>query len=367
MAQIKFTGPLHRRIFSFMTLNRIGLQVALRHALGRRIAEDWTVSIETGIRFWRHQFTKAMAYKDMAKGRVLFDSLLTQTDDIYDVRTEACPAPHGLWLYPKVQQSKATILYLHGGGYTFNGPISQRYGEMLAHHCGARVFMPRYRLTPEHPHPAQAQDALAAWHYLRKEVPADQIVVIGDSAGGHMALMLLQSLKAEGRAQPALCVGLCPWTDIAARGASLRDNDRFDLVQGWMALQFGAWLDPDERFGRDALSPITYDFAGLAPLYIQAGGREILRDMITGFAHQQAERGTDIRFDLWPDMPHNFQAYDSLKASSTAALRAISEVVALRVDNQVAHVLPTLEPLVAAGPFARQTVFGRSQNEVPKV
>lgn len=81
-------------------------------------------------------------------------------------------------------------------------------------------------------------------------VAADKLVVIGDSAGGHMALTLLQRLQAEGLPQPALCIGLCAWSDIGDCGASLSGTDRFNLVQGWMALQFGKWLDPDGRYAR---------------------------------------------------------------------------------------------------------------------
>ena len=142
-----------------------------------------------------------------------------------------------------------------------------------------------------------------------------------------MALMLLQALKDHGKPQPALCIGLCPWTDIGDRGASLRDNDATDLVQGWMALQFGRWLDPDQVFGRDALSPISFDYSGLAPLYLQAGGREVLRDMIIEFAQVQKGKGADLMLDLWPDMPHDFQAYDSLTASSTEALARIRQAI----------------------------------------
>ena len=153
-----------------------------------------------------------------------------------------------------------------------------------------------------------------------------------------MALMLLQALREQSKPQPALCIGLCPWTYIGDRGASLRENDATDLVQGWMALQFGKWLDPDQVFGRDALSPITFDYSGLAPLYLQAGGREGLRDMIIGFAQVQKENGARVLLDLWPDMPHDFQAYDSMTASSTAALTRIRQAID-------AH-------LVTGGPFA---------------
>ena len=238
--------------------------------------------------------------------------------------------PKGTWYLPRHRRGDTTVLHFHGGGYAFYGGISRRHVAMLAHRLGVPVFAPDYRLTPEHPHPAQAEDALTAWHHVLSRVPAEQIVVTGDSAGGHMALMLLQSLKAQAEAQPALCVGLCPWTDIADRGDSLHSNDRYDLVQGWMALKFGEWLDPGGVYGRAQLSPISHDFSGLAPIYIQLGGREVLRDMILEFVEVQKTMGAAIACDLWPDMPHNFHAYDSLKQSSTEALAKLADVVERR-------------------------------------
>ena len=330
MSKIRFSGPLSLRIDSFLAINRIALATYARHALGRRIVPDWGADIEIGVRFVRRQFSRAMTSGDIARGRLLFDSLQMETDDIYDVQSEACAEPRGCWRRPGAPRSDAVLLYLHGGGYSFHGAVSKRFASMLAHHTGAAVFAPDYRLTPEHPHPAQAEDALAAWRYLTTIAPPEKIVVIGDSAGGHMALMLLQALKAAGAAQPALCIGLCPWTDIGDRGDSLRGNDPYDLVQGWMALQFGRWLDPDGAFGREALSPIYHDFSGLAPIYLQAGGREVLRDMIIEFAWAQEAKGADVTLDVWDDMPHVFQAYDSLKASSAEALRKIVAAIDAR-------------------------------------
>jgi len=293
--------------------------------------------MEIGIRYWRHQFTKAMQMEDMKRGRALFDSLLTETDDTYEVDITPVAEPAGLWITPQNVETDITLLYLHGGGYTFNGPISRRFAAMLAHHCSARLFMPLYRLTPEHPHPAQAEDALNGWSYLRESVPPDKL---GDSAGGHMALMLLQSLKARAQTQPALCIAICPWTDIGKRGESQTRNDQYDLVQGWMALKFGEWLDPEGKYGRDALSPTSHDFSGLAPIYIQAGGREVLRDMIVDFAQQQKTKGADVMLDLWADMPHNFPAYDSTKASSSEALARLRRLV-LSVSDDSGPMLPT--------------------------
>ena len=335
MARLQFSGPFRYRVSGFFTLMRITLQTFFRHRMGRAIASDWDWLMETGILFWRHQFTRAMNHPDMAlttgasrrrnRGRELFDAVLTLTDHEYDVAISH--DEDGVWIMPDVTKTDTVLLYLHGGGYTFNGPVSERYASMLAHHTGARLYMPTYRLSPEHPHPAQAQDALAAWLYLRARFEAEQIMLIGDSAGGHMALMLLNELFKKELGQPALCIALCPWTDIGERGASLVENDRYDLVQGWMALRFGQWLDPQESYGREALSPIAKNYHGHAPIYMQAGGREVLRDMIIDFAELQSVYGADLLLDLWDDMPHNFQAYDGDKVSSTEALSRIAVAV----------------------------------------
>ncbi|MEQ1716241.1 MAG: alpha/beta hydrolase fold domain-containing protein, partial [Hyphomicrobium sp.] len=177
-------------------------------------------------------------------------------------------------------------------------------------------------------------DALAAWRYVTSRTTPDKIVVVGDSAGGHMALMLLQTLNKVNLQQPALCIGLCPWTDIGNCGSSLFENDRYDLVQGWMALRFGEWLDRGGRYGHPALSPVLHNYQGLAPMYLQAGGREILRDMIHEFAEAQKERGADVMLDVWSDMPHDFQLFDTLKSSSSQAVARIRAAIHCYVDRQ---------------------------------
>jgi len=334
MAAIKFAGPIGFRVTSFAALNKIAISTYLRHSIGRKLHPDWDANLEIGVRFWRRQFTLALQQKDMARGRQILDSVQTDTPDEYLVSSTNTANPNGTWYRPHTRKSDATILYLHGGGDTFHGAMSKRFAAMLAHHIAAPVFAPDYRLTPEHPHPAQAEDALTAWHYVRSNVTANNIVVIGDSAGGHMMLMLLLELQKQGEQQPALGIGLCPWTDIGARGDSLHANNPTDLVQGWMALQFGKWLDPKGRFGRDALSPISHDFKNLAPLYLQAGGCEMLRDMIIDFANMQSDLGADILFDLWPNMPHDFQLMDSTQVDALEALARITSAVHRHVDQQ---------------------------------
>jgi epsilon-lactone hydrolase len=352
MPRIRFAGPVFLRISSLLALNGIALATYCRRAFGQRMEPSWNADLEIGVRFWRRQFTLAIRSPDIGRGRAILDSLQTETSDKYDVSTRTESEPRGTWYLPRQPKTTATLLYFHGGGYTFHGAMSRRYAAMLAHRVGARLFAPDYRLTPEHPHPAQAEEAMTAWKFLTRQEDPRKIVLVGDSAGGHMVLMLLLELKTAGRPQPALAIGLCPWTDIGDRGVSLHANDQYDLVQGWMALQFGQWLDPDGRVEREALSPVAHDFSGVAPLYLQAGGREILRDMIWEFATEQKQVGVDIMLDVWPDMPHDFQLFDSTQQASSEALDRIARCVHHRIDNAT-DFGPCQRTVVAAGLSAR--------------
>ena len=198
---------------------------------------------------------------------------------------------------------------------------------MLAHRIGAPVFAPNYRLTPEHASPAQADDAMAAWGFMAEALPPKNIVVIGDNAGAHMALMLLQELKEIERPQPAGAIALSPWTDIGDSCAHLHANDRYDLVQGWMAVQFGRWLNPDGKVDPATLSPAMRNFNDCAPIYLQAGGREIFHQTSIEFARTQIGNGAEVMLDVWPTMPHDFQLFDSTQKASSEALKRIADAV----------------------------------------
>ncbi len=309
----------------------VSLRTILRRSVFGPLAPRWPLDFEIGTLFWRGQFNHAFAMDDIVEARRYFDSLQTLTDEEYDVACTPSPpdAPKGYWIAPREPRSDLTLLYLHGGGYAFHAAISRRFAEMLAGLLGTKLFAPDYRLTPEHPHPAQLQDALAAYRYLLKEgTDPKRLVVVGDSAGGHLTLMTLLGLRDAGLPQPALAVGLCPWTDIGDRGKSLYANDRYDLVQGYMAIRFGEWLTGGKSYSREDLSPIHQRYTGLAPMYLQGGGREVLIDMIRDFARTVAEQGCAVTLDVWPDMTHDFQAHGLSHPDSAEAVERLKQAIA---------------------------------------
>ena len=96
------------------------------------------------------------------------------------------------------------ILYCHGGGYISGGiDYTGNLAVKLALATGFTVYSFAYRLAPENPYPAAADDAYAVWNYIIENVAeAGRIFLAGDSAGGNMALCLTQRLMAEGKPAP---------------------------------------------------------------------------------------------------------------------------------------------------------------------
>ncbi len=324
-------GRLSHKLRSTYHLYHTIAGVFLRRCLGRPLDPAWPIVFEIGTLFWRRQFNYAMRLQNIEEAREYMDSFYSVLDNVDDVTIQPSSAtePLGDWFIPSSSTSSATMLYLHGGGYSFYMEVTRHFIALLAQTLGIRIFAPRYRLTPEHPHPAQLEDALQSYRFLlSRAVPPTQLIVAGESAGGHLCLMLLDAIKRQSLPMPALIMPLSAWTDTASRGKSLFENDHYDMVQGYMTELFSIWLKGDTQLSNAEVSPFGRDFHDTAPIYMQAGGREILVDMIRDFANQAAEQGARIRLDVWPHMTHEFHSYGKHHPDSHAALQEIEKAIA---------------------------------------
>lgn len=345
MPRTVLQGRFSHQVRSLATMLVISLKVLARRALGRPLVPEWPAIFEIGTLFWRAQFNHAFALPDIADGRAYFDSLhmLPDNPPAVDIRPAGSGEPRGDWFIPRGPASRLTMLYFHGGGYTFYAAVSRLFIAQLAQALGVRIFAPDYRLTPEHPHPAQLEDGLATYRFLLEQgVDSGRLVVGGDSAGGHLALMTLARLRAAGLPQPALAIGLSPWTDTGRRGASQFGNDPYDLVQGYMTLRFSAWLKGGQRYADSELSPIGQDFHDVAPIYLQAGAKEILIDMIRDFARRVREQGGSVGLDVWEHMNHEFHAYGDDLLESREALERLRQVIAWATAGDVPARFPAV-------------------------
>ena len=124
------------------------------------------------------------------------------------------------------------ILYCHGGGYISGGlDYAGILAVKLAMATGFKVYSFAYRLAPEHPYPAAAEDVNAVWDYLTENIAeADHVLLAGDSAGGNMALCLTQRLLKEGKPAPRELLLFSPWTDMTGTAESYETNKDIDPI-----------------------------------------------------------------------------------------------------------------------------------------
>ena len=202
------------------------------------------------------------------------------------------------------------ILYCHGGGYTSgNLGYSRPLASKLSHTTGWETLSFEYRLAPEHPVPAAADDALAAWDYLMQlGYGARDITVAGDSAGGNMALVLCHRLKAAGRMLPGRLILMSPWTDMTASGTSYQERKELDpsITEDYIHAVRSAYAG-DADVEDPQLSPLFGDFTGFPPTLIQVGSNEILYSDSAMLRQRMTAAGVVCRLEEWQDMWHVFQ------------------------------------------------------------
>ena len=244
------------------------------------------------------------------------------------------PQFRGTWFIPDQASPRTTLLYLHGGGYSFYPRGYSHFIAQIAQAAKARTFALDYRLAPEHRFPAQLEDAVAAYRWLL-ENGADprRLVTAGDSAGANLTLALLLSARDEGIRLPALAVILSPPTGSV--GVPARVDHGCDWITKQMLEQWVGWFcDASER-QNPLVAPVHADLRGLPPIYVQAGDSEILYGTIQAFVHRARSQGTDIVFEPWNHMTHVFQIFAPYVPESCEALRRIGEVVAERTGGDI--------------------------------
>jgi acetyl esterase/lipase len=236
----------------------------------------------------------------------------------------------GEWIAPHGISTERVILYLHGGSFNAGSVASHHsLAANLASACKARVLIIDYRLAPEHPFPCAGEDALAAYEWLLASgIPAEKIIVAGDSAGGTLTLMLLLQLRDQGKPLPALAVCLSPATDLTMSGESWASNRSKDVM-----------LDPRNirtsievyLQGADPLSPLASplyaDLHGLPPLLIQVGSDECLLSDCTRFAERAKQAGVPVTLEVWDGMQHVWQFAASLLPEGRQAIAHIAKFV----------------------------------------
>jgi acetyl esterase/lipase len=265
---------------------------------------------------------------DVHQERAAFEALAATFESLIDAHCTAVAADGvpAEWILPEGVSDDRIVLYLHGGSYSAGS--SHTHCSLIsnvADAVGARALALNYRLAPENPFPAAVEDALTAYRWLlSSRVPAARIAVVGDSAGGGLALALLVAARDAGEPMPAAAVCLSPWTDLAGSGESWTANLGADLIiERDKLLASARWYLGDADPRTPLASPLYADFTGLPPLLIQVGSEEILLSDAAGVAERAEAAGVAVTLEVWEGMQHVWQFSAKLLPEAGQAIERI--------------------------------------------
>lgn len=222
---------------------------------------------------------------------------------------------HGEWVcVNRAHMKKYIILYFHGGGYSTGSCV---YGRTLTSKLAATTSMDvlgfDYRLAPENPYPAALEDALKVWDYLMLlGYGARDVILVGDSAGGNLALALTLKLKDSKRLLPRGLVLMSPWTDLTSSGESFKTKALVDPILSReyldrMIMAYTTGADESHDLENPYISPLYGDFTGFPPVYIQVGENEILLSDAMRLHTKMVEANVSVKLDCFEGMWHVFQ------------------------------------------------------------
>ena len=219
-----------------------------------------------------------------------------------------------------IEGSDGTIIYFHGGGYAFGSPLTHaRIGERLAKLSRLRVLLPSYPLAPEHPWPAQLDSAIGSVQCTADKMRAP-IILAGDSAGGHLALVTALELARRGMKVAGLFL-FSPNTDRSGLSSTRTKNDSLDpmvddAVDRRLARQCFGDMPAEHRH----LSPVLDDLTLLPPIHIEAGSEEVLLGDSMILAERAKNAGKSVTLHVEADGLHMGQIWAPWWSVANASL-----------------------------------------------
>ncbi|KAK8853083.1 hypothetical protein IAR55_003784 [Kwoniella newhampshirensis] len=206
------------------------------------------------------------------------------------------------------------ILHIHGGSYIRGHPLWTTFPLDIAKLTGSRCLTVSYRktLSSSAAFPAPLLDVFSAYIYLTRtiSIPSTQIIILAESAGAHLAILLSQYLRDLSLPQPGCFALSSPWCDFTLSSPSYRTNAAYDqlcplrlrrAVKSATRWYHPSWLEREEGLAyfsparvRDPEVHWRYLKEQGVKVYMQYGGRELFRDEIVTLGEGMRNAGVDV-------------------------------------------------------------------------
>jgi epsilon-lactone hydrolase len=234
----------------------------------------------------------------------------TEPEGVTYAEVDAGGVP-GIMCIPEDADPGRALLHFHfGGGVTASMYSDRKAAGHIAKAAEARSLVVGFRLAPEHPFPAQVDDAETAYRWLLSQGYQPQnIGSTGQSIGGTLAVMLPLRLLANGEPTPGAIVSISPWADLAIQNPAVDENEKTDKMLSRNSLERfrGYWLqDPALEFTDPQISLINADLTGLPPTSVYYGEYETLAGDGAELGRRLADFKVTSEVHPMPEGQHTF-------------------------------------------------------------
>ncbi|HET7121122.1 MAG TPA: alpha/beta hydrolase [Solirubrobacterales bacterium] len=261
--------------------------------------------------------------------------------EVEKVVIEGGPAPLPGRVYrPSEDAEPGTVLWIRGGGFCVIGHLEQDVvSPLLARESGRAVVTFDYRLTPEHPFPAPAEDAFAALRWVAANAQrlggSPRIAIGGDSAGGNLAAAATLMAREQGGPEAVLQLLVYPMTARRFDGASPHDPEAGVLAHPEMI----EWLWREYLAGADGADPLASPLdaetlAGLPPALVITAEYDVLRDEGEAYAARLAAEGVAVESRRYEGMPHGFVEWPGEVDAAAECLRRMGAAFAAALADE---------------------------------
>ncbi|SFM78820.1 Acetyl esterase/lipase [Chitinophaga sp. YR627] len=234
------------------------------------------------------------------------------------------------WFSPDNAPENDIVVYIHGGAFIYGSLTSHApLVSHIARTLNRRVLLIDYRLAPEHPFPAGIEDCIAVITMLTAENPQITFGIIGDSAGGNIAMSIQLFLREAAGPSAGYTIVISPWVDLTCTNTSYERNKILDTILSQAYLrQCATMYAAGKDLSNPYLSPVNGSFQGLAPVLILCGTHEILQDDAANLYKRLLECQVETELMLFEGALHVWPFTD---ISSEASQKALNEMAAFSV------------------------------------
>lgn len=263
--------------------------------------------------------TPAMSTLTPEEARISTDiSMLAGVpEEVAKVEETLIPGPAGeipVRIYtPEGQGPFPALVYYHGGGWVIgNLDVVDVPCRQLANRTGCVVISVDYRLAPEHPFPAPAEDAYAAVEWVAENgdsicVDSSRIAVAGDSAGGNLAAVVCLMAKDKEGPKISYQILFYPVTEHSCDTISYHENaEGYFLTKDSMVWFWNHYLQ-EESGEHPYASPLrAKDVSGLPPALVVTAEYDPLRDEGEAYAKKLFDAGVGVTLKRYEGLIHGF-------------------------------------------------------------